>query len=247
MSWLKPCCVAAWAFGSSGSSRWDKGEDVSTNTAFKIDQCVNDRAIYRLQAMQDSECPSKYGICPHTNYNRWQFTKYICNAKTNSTACQSKRSLQSVSTRHFSFWSAGGFDQEDWKMKQRGWMCVCEGLPGRWIPILANATSCAFKGWCSISLYSLPMPCDQNSHPQNLTQQQLDTDKDWMNETFQLEINWINVESNEKLIVSPAPKYILNIVCFSGLCINTHNSASFSEICIQLGCFSADSSMELLC
>lgn len=68
-----------------------------------------------------------------------------------------------------------------------------------------------------------------------------------MNEAFQLEINWINVESNEKLIVSPAPKYILNIVCFSGLCINTHNSASFIEICIQLGCFSADSSMELLC
>lgn len=68
-----------------------------------------------------------------------------------------------------------------------------------------------------------------------------------MNETFQLEINWINVEGNEKLIVSPALKNIFSIICFSALCINTHNYASLIVICIQLGCFSADSSMELLC
>lgn len=52
------------------SSRWDKGQDVSANTAFKIAQCVNDTAIYGLQAMQDSKRLSKYGICPHTNHNR---------------------------------------------------------------------------------------------------------------------------------------------------------------------------------
>lgn len=68
-----------------------------------------------------------------------------------------------------------------------------------------------------------------------------------MNETFQLEINWINVEGNEKLIVCPALQNILNIICFSGLCINTHNSASLIEVSIQLSGFSADSSMELLC
>lgn len=56
-----------------------------------------------------------------------------------------------------------------------------------------------------------------------------------------------NNKGNEKLIVPLALKYVLNIVCFSGLCINTHNSASLIEMCIQLGYSSADSSVELDC
>lgn len=38
-----------------------------------------------------------------------------------------------------------------------------------------------------------------------------------------------NNKGNEKLIICSALEYILNIVCFSGLCINTPNSAPFIE------------------
>lgn len=143
----------------------------------------------------------------------------------------------------FSSWSARDFRQENWKIKQRGRVNVRTDSVGKLsvVPSGVSATS-----HCSPCLSSVTKKSE--SHTKSYTEDngnsvQVRTEWDLQaRDEDKLEKS----KGNEKLIVSLALKYIWNI-CFSGVCISMHNSASLTETCIQLGCFSAYSSVEIHC